>query len=87
MKWFVDGENLGGMYLFLVNFLDNYVYLMFCVIDEGIFDFKKRKWIFNLENIGVVNNLFYIIKYVLVFLVRIEVLIKYYENILLYINY
>lgn len=72
MKWFVDGENLGGMHLFLANLPDNYVYPTPRTTDEGILDFKKRKWILNPENTGVVNNLPYIIEHAPVFPARIK---------------
>lgn len=48
---------------------------------------KKRKWILNPENTGVVNNLPYIIKHAPVFPARIEVSTKYHENTLLHINH
>ncbi|OFG41786.1 DNA mismatch repair protein MutT [Listeria monocytogenes] len=87
MKWFVDGENLGGMYLFLANLPDNYTYPTPRATDEGILDFKKREWILNPENTGVVNNLPYIIQHAPKVPLRIEVSTKYQENTLLHISH
>ncbi|EAD9170177.1 8-oxo-dGTP diphosphatase [Listeria monocytogenes] len=87
MKWFVDGENLGGMHLFLVNLPDNYIYPTPRATDEGILDFKKRAWILNPENTGVVNNLPYIIQHASKAPLRIEVSTKYQENTLLHISH
>lgn len=87
MKWFVDGENLGGMYLFLANLPDNYTYPTPRATDEGILDFKKRAWILNPENTGVVNNLPYIIQHAPKAPLRIEVSTNYQENTLLHISH
>ncbi|EAD2801039.1 8-oxo-dGTP diphosphatase [Listeria monocytogenes] len=87
MKWFVDGENLGGMYLFLATLPDNYTYPTPRATDEGILDFKKRAWILNPENTGVVNNLPYIIQHAPKAPLRIEVSTNYQENILLHISH
>ncbi|EAG9260820.1 8-oxo-dGTP diphosphatase [Listeria monocytogenes] len=87
MKWFVDGENLGGMHLFLATLPDNYTYPTPRATDEGILDFKKRAWILNPENTGVVNNLPYIIQHAPKAPLRIEVSTNYQENILLHISH
>ncbi|EGB1113832.1 8-oxo-dGTP diphosphatase [Listeria monocytogenes] len=87
MRWFVDGENLGGMHLFLANLPDNYIYATPRATDEGILDFKKRAWILNPENTGVVNNLPYIIQHAPKAPLRIEVSTKYQENTLLHISH
>ncbi|EED2403789.1 8-oxo-dGTP diphosphatase [Listeria monocytogenes] len=87
MKWFVDGENLGGMHLFLATLPDNYTYPTPRATDEGILDFKKRAWILNPENAGVVNNLPYIIQHAPKAPLRIEVSTNYQENILLHISH
>ncbi|EAC7884816.1 8-oxo-dGTP diphosphatase [Listeria monocytogenes] len=87
MKWFVDGENLGGMYLFLATLPDNYTYPTPRATDEGILDFKKRAWILNPENTGVVNNLPYIIQHAPKAPLRIEVSTNYQENTLLHISH
>ncbi|EAG5355283.1 8-oxo-dGTP diphosphatase [Listeria monocytogenes] len=87
MKWFVDGENLGGMYLFLATLPDNYTYPTPRATDEGILDFKKRAWILNPENTGVVNNLPYIIQHAPKASLRIEVSTNYQENTLLHISH
>ncbi|EAC6872630.1 NUDIX hydrolase [Listeria monocytogenes] len=87
MKWFVDGENLGGMHLFLATLPDNYTYPTPRATDEGILDFKKRAWILNPENTGVVNNLPYIIQHAPKAPLRIEVSTNYQENTLLHISH
>ncbi|EKG2416887.1 NUDIX domain-containing protein [Listeria monocytogenes] len=87
MKWFVDGENLVGMHLFLATLPDNYTYPTPRATDEGILDFKKRAWILNPENTGVVNNLPYIIQHAPKAPLRIEVSTNYQENTLLHISH
>ncbi|HHQ0255316.1 TPA: NUDIX hydrolase [Listeria innocua] len=87
MKWFVEGENLGGMHLFVAKLKDDFIYQTPLATDEGILDFKKISWILNQENTGVVNNLPYLIKHVPDDLKRIEVTTKYRENTLLHISH
>ncbi|EAF5656843.1 NUDIX hydrolase [Listeria innocua] len=87
MKWFVEGENLGGMHLFFAKLNDDFVYQTPLATEEGILDFKKISWILNQENTGVVNNLPYLIKHVPDDLTRIEVITKYHENTLLHISH
>lgn len=40
MKWFVSGENLAGMHLFIAKLPDNYQYSIPKATEEGILDFK-----------------------------------------------
>ncbi|MBC1440383.1 NUDIX hydrolase [Listeria innocua] len=87
MKWFVEGENLGGMHLFVAKLKDDFIYQTPLATDEGILDFKKISWILNQENTGVVNNLPYLIKHAPDDLKRIEVTTKYHENTLLHISH
>lgn len=59
MKWFVDGEDLGGMYLFTAEVTKDEVEayktpLSFC--HEGILDWKELDWVLHPENSGVVDN-------------------------------
>lgn len=59
MRWIRDGNDLGGMYLF-VAFVDRKTVeeygapKKFC--NEGILDWKKLDWILHEENTGVVDN-------------------------------
>lgn len=87
MKWFVNDENLGGMHLFFAKLPDNYFYPTPRRTDEGILDFKKRAWILNQENTGVVNNLPYVLKHISETSARIEFITKYHQNTLLQISH
>ncbi|MBC1421610.1 8-oxo-dGTP diphosphatase [Listeria seeligeri] len=87
MKWFVSGENLGGMHLFIAKLPDNYQYSTPKATEEGILDFKKKTWILNPENTGIVNNLPYILQHIPLKPNRIEISTDYQENILLHINH
>lgn len=59
MRWIRDGNDLGGMYLF-VAFVDRKTVeeygapKKFC--NEGILDWKQLDWILHEENTGVVDN-------------------------------
>ncbi|WP_271001144.1 NUDIX hydrolase [Listeria seeligeri] len=87
MKWFVNGENLGGMHLFIAKLPEDYHCPTPKATDEGIIDFKKKTWILNPENTGIVNNLPYILQHIPLEPNRIEILTDYQENILLDINH
>ncbi|PZG31257.1 DNA mismatch repair protein MutT [Listeria ivanovii] len=87
MKWFVSGENLGGMHLFIAKLPEDYHYPTPKATEEGILDFKKKTWILNPENTGIVNNLPYILQHIPLKPNRIEISTDYQENILLDINH
>ncbi|MBC1738161.1 NUDIX hydrolase [Listeria seeligeri] len=87
MKWFVSGENLGGMHLFIAKLPEDYLYPTPKATEEGILDFKKKTWILNPENTGIVNNLPYILQHIPLKPNRIEISTDYQENILLHINH
>lgn len=59
MSWYVDDEDLGGMYLFTAivtkKDVENYpTPKKFC--HEGILDWKKLDWVLHPDNSGVVDN-------------------------------
>lgn len=59
IRWYRDGIDLGGAYLFTVDvtedILHNYVTpKIFC--HEGILDWKTMDWLLNPDNTGVVDN-------------------------------
>ncbi|ODV95334.1 hypothetical protein PACTADRAFT_33906 [Pachysolen tannophilus NRRL Y-2460] len=61
MKWFRDGESLGGMYLFTAE-LKKEEYEIYQTprnsdAGEGILDWKDKDWIFHEQNSGVVDNI------------------------------
>ncbi|CAM4255890.1 8-oxo-dGTP diphosphatase [Listeria ivanovii] len=87
MKWFVGGENLGGMHLFIAKLPDNYQCSTPIATEEGILDFKKKTWILNPENTGIVNNLPYILQHIPHKSNRIGISTDYHENILLDISH
>lgn len=60
MKWFVDGKDLNGMYLYTADVTKEEVEayktpIAYC--HEGILDWKELDWVLHPENSGVVDNI------------------------------
>jgi 8-oxo-dGTP diphosphatase len=53
VTWDVDGSYSGGMYTFLAELPQEYVYLTPSKIDEGVLDWKSIDWILSDGNFGV----------------------------------
>lgn len=53
----VEGEDFGGMYLYLAELTDEYRYETPTKTVEGILDWKEMNWILDSENMGVSTNL------------------------------
>lgn len=65
LKWFLDGIDYNGTYLFTATIsktdLENYkTPVVFC--HEGILDWKKLDWVLHKDNTGVVDNLKIVLK-------------------------
>lgn len=52
-----DGSGFGGLYLYLANLPEDYVYETPIKTDEGILDWKEIDWILHPENLGVASNI------------------------------
>ncbi len=57
VTWEFDGVLTGGMYAFIAEIADDYVYETPRKISEGILDWKSIAWILDPENTGVAGNL------------------------------
>src|SRR5699024_1956240 len=51
----IDGNSLGGMYTYVAEILENYVYKTPIKTEEGILDWKNLDWILHPKNVGVAN--------------------------------
>lgn len=56
VTWIVDGAYSGGMYAFIAEIPEDFIYETPKKTEEGILDWKKIKWIFHPENTGVASN-------------------------------
>jgi 8-oxo-dGTP diphosphatase len=57
VTWEADGENFGGMHVFIADVPEDYDYPTPKGTPEGILDWKKTEWIFNPQNTGVIKNI------------------------------
>lgn len=58
LKWFRNGEDLGGVYLFSGSItLEQFNDFKTKSTSEGILEFKKKSWILNPNNVGIVDNI------------------------------
>lgn len=53
----IKGTNFGGLYLYLGELPEDYIYPAFKKTEEGILDWKEIDWILHSENLGVAANL------------------------------
>jgi 8-oxo-dGTP diphosphatase len=53
----VEGAGFGGMYIYLADIPEEYVYPTPVKTDEGILDWKEINWILDSENLGVASNI------------------------------
>src|SRR5690606_5869369 len=51
------GEGFGGLYLYLAEVPEDYVYQTPIKTAEGILDWKEINWILHPENLGVASNI------------------------------
>lgn len=52
-----EGDDFGGLYLYLADIPEDYVYQTPVKTDEGILDWKEIDWILHPENRGVASNI------------------------------
>ena len=52
-----EGTQWGGLYLYLADLPEEYVYQTPIKTDEGILDWKEIDWILHPENLGVASNI------------------------------
>jgi 8-oxo-dGTP diphosphatase len=57
ITWTVDGSNYGGMYTYLAEVPEDFIYPTPVKVDEGILDWKKVCWIMNSNNSGIAANI------------------------------
>lgn len=58
LRWFRNGDDLGGVYLFTGSVpLDQFNQFKTQSTPEGILEFKKKSWILNPNNVGIVDNI------------------------------
>jgi 8-oxo-dGTP diphosphatase len=57
VNWTVDDERFGGMYLYIAELPDSFIYTTPRSMQEGILEWKPLKWIINNQNLGVVSNI------------------------------
>lgn len=53
----VEGTDFGGLYLYIAEISEDYIYQTPIRTDEGILDWKEINWIFHPENLGVASNI------------------------------
>lgn len=51
------GNGFGGMYLYLADLPEDYMYKVPRKTDEGLLDWKEIDWILHPENLGVASNI------------------------------
>lgn len=51
------GDGFGGMYLYLADLPEGYMYKVPRKTDEGLLDWKEIDWILHPENLGVASNI------------------------------
>lgn len=59
IRWYRDGANLGGVYLFTAEVSEKVMAEYItpkCLCHEGILDWKSIDWLLNPDNTGVVDN-------------------------------
>lgn len=52
-----EGNSFGGMYLYLADLPEDYMYKTPRKTDEGLLDWKEIDWILHPENLGVASNI------------------------------
>ncbi|MEK3914065.1 8-oxo-dGTP diphosphatase [Paenibacillus sp. FSL H7-0331] len=57
VTWTVDGQDLGGMYLYAAELPTQFPYFTPIKTTEGILDWKQIDWILNPRNQGVASNI------------------------------
>lgn len=58
LRWFNNGEDLGGVHLFTGTVpFEVYSNYKCKSTREGILEFKKKEWVLHPENVGVVDNI------------------------------
>ncbi|WP_223067733.1 NUDIX hydrolase [Paenibacillus caui] len=57
ITWSVDGAEVGGMYTYLAEVADDFVFQTPVKTDEGILDWKEIGWILHESNQGVAANI------------------------------
>lgn len=65
VTWNSYDVNGTGLYVFLVNLEETYIYETPKVTDEGLLDWKEIDWIASFDNYGVCHNIPYFINHVL----------------------
>lgn len=53
----IEGTSFGGLYLYLAELPEDYIYETPIKTDEGILDWKEIDWILHPENLGVASNI------------------------------
>lgn len=57
VTWEVDGEDRGGMHIYLAELDEDFDFDTPRKMDEGILDWKKLDWIYHPKNQGVAENI------------------------------
>ncbi|WNR43324.1 NUDIX hydrolase [Paenibacillus roseipurpureus] len=57
ITWKVDESDLGGMYLYVAEVHDQFIYETPIKTDEGLLDWKPISWIIDPNNIGIAANI------------------------------
>lgn len=57
ITWTSNGKNLGGMYLYVAEVPEDYIYVTPIKTDEGILDWKSTEWILAKGNTGIAANI------------------------------
>lgn len=57
VTWTSEGKNLGGMYLYLAELPEDYIYETPAKTEEGILDWKSTQWILTAGNAGIAANI------------------------------
>ncbi|KMK78064.1 NUDIX hydrolase [Alkalihalobacillus pseudalcaliphilus] len=52
ITWEVDKIHFGGLYVFLVDIHNDFIYQTPKMVDEGILDWKRISWLFGEKNFG-----------------------------------